>query len=392
MPDLVTITGQSLTNMTTRRSKRVLFLIESLAGGGAEKVLSTLVRYLDPASFHVTVCALVGTGVYVEEVKKHVYFKPVIKDSTTLFGKVKYWLIYKILPPRLSYLLYIPKGNDIEIAFTEGLSTRLISSSNNKKSRKIAWAHTDLMNNHWTLHVYKNQNEETRTYKRFNEIVCVSETVMGSLKTVCPGLNNLLVLHNPVDSAVIIRQAKVNNCVDSVHSKGNRLVSLGRLVPQKGYDRLLPLLKRLHDEGFMFKMVILGEGPERPALEKMMHDWEMDDYVSLIGFLSNPYPYLAASDLFVCPSRSEGYSTAVTEALILGIPVLTTNCSGMTELLDGGKLGCIVDNSDEAIYTSLKALLSDSSLLKRYSDAVVNASSYFSIESLMLPIANFLLR
>ena len=392
MPDLVLITGQSLTNMTTHRSKRVLFLIESLAGGGAEKVLSTLVSHLDPDSFHVTVCALVGTGVYVDEVKKHVDYKPVIKDSTTLLGRVKYWLIYKILPPKLSYLLFIPKGNDVEIAFTEGLSTRLISSSDNKLSRKIAWVHTDLENNHWTLHVYKNQNEEIRAYKMFNEIVCVSETVMGSLKTVCPGLNNLLVLHNPVDSTVIRRQAIENICVDSVQNKGHRLISLGRLVPQKGYDRLLPILKRLHDEGFMFTMVILGEGPERLTLEKMMHDWEMDDYVSLNGFLPNPYPYLAASDLFVCPSRSEGYSTAVTEALILGIPVLTTDCSGMTELLDGGKLGCIVDNRDEAIYASLKALLSDPFLLKRYSDAVENASAYFSIDSLMLPIASFLLR
>lgn len=392
MPDLVLITGLSLTNMTTLRSKRVLFLIESLAGGGAEKVLSTMVRHLDPAFFDVTVCALVGTGVYVDEVKEHVCFKPVIKDPTTLLGKTKYWLIYKIFPPRLSYLLFIPKGNDVEIAFTEGFSTRLMSCSVNKKSRKIAWVHTDLENNHWTLNVYKNQNEETDAYKRFDEIVCVSETVKDSLRTVCHGLENLLVLYNPVDSTVITRLSMANNGVDSFHVRGLRLISLGRLVPQKGYDRLLPILKRLHDERFNFTMIILGEGPERPTLEKMMHDWEMDDYVSLTGFLANPYPYLAASDLFVCPSRSEGYSTAVTEALILGVPVLTTNCSGMTELLDGGKLGCIVDNRDEAIYTSLKALLSDPSLLKRYSDAVENASSYFSIDSLMLPISNFLSR
>ena len=392
MPDLVPITGQSLTNMTTLRSKKVLFLIESLAGGGAEKVLSTLVSHLDSTSFDVTVCALVGTGVYVDQVKKYVRFKPVIKNSSTLLGKVKYWLLYKILPKKLSYYLFIPKGYDVEIAFTEGLSTRLISCSDSKYSRKIAWVHTDLVNNHWTLHVYKKQNEETNTYKRFNEIVCVSETVKDSLKAVCPGLKSILVIHNPVDSAVIIRQATTNHCFDLDRNRGHQLISLGRLVVQKGYDRLLPILKQLHDDGFKFSMTILGDGPERSILEKMIHDWKMDKYVSLVGFVPNPYPYLAASDLFVCPSRSEGYSTAVTEALILGVPVLTTDCSGMTELLDGGKYGCIVDNRDEAIYSSLKELLSNTSLLKRYSDAVKDVSSCFSIDSLMLPIAKLLSR
>ena len=378
--------------METLRSKRVLFLVESLAGGGAEKVLSTLVRHLDSASFSVTVCALVGTGVYVNEVKKYVRFKPVINNSNSLLGKIKYWLIYKILPAKLIYCLFIPKRNDVEIAFTEGLSTRLLSCSNNKKSRKIAWVHTDLVNNHWTLSVYKDQDDETNSYKRFDDIVCVSETVRDSLNTVCPGLNSIHVLHNPVDSTVIKRQATATISVDFVQNHGYRLISLGRLVPQKGYDRLLPILKRLHNEGIMFSMVILGEGPERPNLEKMIHEWDMDKYVKLLGFSPNPYPYLAASDLFVCPSRSEGYSTAVTESLILGVPVLTTNCSGMNELLDGGKYGYIVDNQDEAIYSSLKELLSDPSLLKKYSDAVEYASSCFSIESLMLPIVYLISR
>ena len=205
-----------------------------------------------------------------------------------------------------------------------------------------------------------------------------------------PGLNNLTVLYNPVDGDRVLRLAKEALKSDLFQRGSPTLISIGRLVPQKGYQRLLPILKRLHDEGFGFVMNILGEGPERHALERIISDNDMDGYVRLPGFVSNPYPYLNSSDLFVCSSRSEGYSTAVTEALILGIPVLTTECSGMRELLDGGRYGLMVDNDDEAIYQGIYSFLSDSRLFSTYRSNAKEFADRYSVNSIIKRIEGFL--
>ena len=116
----------------------------------------------------------------------------------------------------------------------------------------------------------------------------------------------------------------------------------------------------------------------------------LDAFVKLLGFHSNPYKYIVQGDLFVCSSRSEGYSTAVTEALILGVPVITTDCSGMMELLKNGECGIITPNDDEAFYQGLKSLLTDASLLEHYRQKAIERGKDFTIESLMKPIEDLL--
>ena len=129
---------------------KLLFLIESLSGGGAEKVLSVLLKHIDKTKFDITLCTIVDTGVYTEEVRKYVKYTSVLGNpcKKSLLGKILYKIlylfIYRILPCQLIYSLFIPKGNDIEIAFVEGFCTKILSYSTNKKAKKIAWVHTDL--------------------------------------------------------------------------------------------------------------------------------------------------------------------------------------------------------------------------------------------------------
>ena len=135
------------------------------------------------------------------------------------------------------------------------------------------------------------------------------------------------------------------------------LISVGRLVPQKGYDRLLKAVKRLHDKGYSFQLTILGDGIERDMLEEYINGNDMHSYVSLPGFVDNPYQEMAASDIFVCSSRAEGFSLVIAEAMALGIPVISTYCSGPNELLQKGKCGMLVDNSENGIYHGLENVL-----------------------------------
>lgn len=345
---------------------RVLFLIESLSGGGAEKVLTVLLRHFNYEKYEVTVCPIVDTGVYRDEVKKYASnYLPVVSYQgnvlSRFWNRIKYKLVYSVLPLKWVYKWFIPQGNTVEIAFCEGYVTKLLAHANSE-SKKIAWIHTDLRDNPWPIQlgVFSDEEAEKDAYSVYDEIVCVSQTVEKSFHDKY-GLNNTCTIYNPIDVDDIRKSAG-----EASHSPNDvmRMISIGRLVPQKGYDRLLKVVERLHGDYESLRLTIVGEGEERGNLEKYISEHQMSSYVSLPGFMENPYAELAASDLFVCSSIAEGYSLVVAEALVLGIPVISTDCSGPNELLGDGEYGLLVENSEEGLYEGIKSVLSDTSLLK----------------------------
>ena len=104
-----------------------------------------------------------------------------------------------------------------------------------------------------------------------------------------------------------------------------------------------------------------------------------EDFVFL-GFQKNPYKYLARSDMFVCASYSEGFSTATTEALVLGVPVVVTDCSGMKEMLGDNEYGIITENNDDALYEGIEKMLTDKELRLRYKEQAEIRGKDFSME------------
>ncbi|NDV60227.1 glycosyltransferase [Bacteroides sp. 519] len=363
-----------------KQKTKVLFFIESLAGGGAEKILFTLVKHIDKEKFDVTVAAVVSTGVYVDQIKEVVKFKSFVKTRNRFLYKVLCKLIYSYLPIQMVYRLFIPQGNDVEVAFCEGFATRLLAHSPHKT--KIAWVHTDLLANPWTQGVaYTLVSEEQKAYSQYNRVICVSDVVKEAVKQKF-GVE-AQTLYNPIDSEEILKESEEFSLPEK---KRFRMVTTGRLVTQKGYDRLVRVVKKLKDEGLVFELWILGEGVQRNELTAYITDNKLSDYIKLWGFISNPYPYMKASDVFVCSSRSEGYSTAVTEAIILGLPVITTLCSGMKELLGNNQYGVIVDNEDMALFEPLKKVISDPHYLNTLAGKARKRRNDFSISSLMQPI------
>lgn len=376
--------------------RKVLFLIESLAGGGAEKVLTTLVQHINKEKFDVTVCAISGGGKYEEIVKEYVAYKAILNEPQTnnvlarLQYTFKHHLVYKWLPLSWVYSLFVPHGNDVEVAFVEGFTTKLLSHSTNRKAKKYAWVHIDLYENHWTRSVYNNIQEEVSTYDRYTKIFGVANTVIEAFQKRFPEvLTPVGTIYNPIDSNQILLKSK--ECVDEVKKEGMLLVSIGRLESQKGYTRLLKIVKKLIEENFEVILWILGDGTERSLLEQYIQENQLQGTVKLLGFQTNPYKYLVKGDLFVCSSLSEGYSTAVTEALILGLPVITTDCSGMAELLKDGESGMITENNEEALYEGMKKIINDAELLSYYKNKAVQRGKDFSIDSLMQPIETLLM-
>jgi len=125
------------------------------------------------------------------------------------------------------------------------------------------------------------------------------------------------------------------------------LTAVGRLAPQKGFDILLHAVRELHLRGYRCRLIMLGEGPERSRLTSLASGLSLRGFVEMPGFVANPYPIIGRSDVFVLASRFEGLPLALMEAHALGIPIVSTDCiAGPREILDGGRCGLLVPVND----------------------------------------------
>ena len=188
----------------------------------------------------------------------------------------------------------------------------------------------------------------------------------------------VITVYNPVNE-MKIKEQSLCNC-SKLSSSSFNVITAGRLTYQKGYDRLVKIHKRLIDEGVIHHLYILGQGEEYESLSQFIKENKLDKTVTLLGFQSNPYIYIKQADLFVCSSRSEGFSTVATEAAILGIPIVTTLCSGMRELLGNSEYGLITENNTDSLYEGLKQMIIDKELYANYQKMIRIKGSEFTIK------------
>lgn len=275
--------------------KKILFVIESLSGGGAEKVLTTTVKNIDKTKFDVTVLTVVKTGVYVKEVEKYCKLISMLPDYEKLkspIAKIKYKLDYKKIyneDCRKIYNEYIKEEYDVEIAFVEGFVTKLVAASSNKNSKKYAWVHIDMMENDHADANYSSIQEEISAYRNYNKIFTVSGYV-GDIFIKKFGNEfeeKMMTQYNPVDSLEIEKKSKEK--LDEEYHAQVKLISIGRLVDQKGYDRLISVVNKLKNKYSNFEIWILGDGEQRNELETYIKQHQLENYFKLKGFKNNPY-------------------------------------------------------------------------------------------------------
>ena len=353
---------------------KILFFIENLSAGGAEKVLQNLVNNMDSEKFDITVQTVwkgSPEGFLNENIKyKYIY------HTYSKINNYKYRLGALL---KTIYPLHIKDDYDIEVAYLECGATKVISTSTNKKAKKVAWVHCDLSKKISNISEFKKKS--VNWYKKFNKIVCVSKDVENSFKSIYGDEFDTQVLYNVIDD-ISIREKATDAIEDFTFDKSiPTIVSVGRLSTQKRFDRLIEAHKLLSDQGISNRLLIIGEGDERATLEQLINASGTQETVTLAGFKSNPYPYIKNADLLVCSSDYEGFSSFVAEGLILGKAIVTTNCTGMEELLGDSQYGIITECNEKALADGIKSLLSDKGLKDAYERKATERSKAFSIES-----------
>lgn len=378
--------------------KKVMFMTNSLNGGGAEKVLQTLLANLDYCKYDVTLYSMHRENIAELNYPSRIHYKVVFDRYTgknalrryvrEFIGKVK-GKLFNTVPSKLFYALYFHEKYDVEIAFIEGESTKIISGSTNRQSKKYAWVHIDLQQNPWTDFLYQSVEDERAHYEAFDKILCVSESVRSAfLSKYSVSPEKVAVQYNPIDRAEILRKAQLP--CEVAGKTMFRMIAVGRLVNQKGFDRLIKVAAKLRDDGLQFELLILGEGENRPLLEELIQRLGLENVVYLLGFHTNPYSIMATGDLLVCSSRSEGFSTVVTEGVILGLPVVSTDCAGIREIFGPAQCGVITENSSEDLYAALKKILDAPQQLKRFREETARRGEYFSLSNTMRCVESIL--
>lgn len=335
--------------------KKVLIMIPTLLGGGAEKVLVDILNNLSVENYDINLHLIQNEGYYFDNLNNNInvksYFTPSKNKKIRFFQLVILYKYIKYFPKRF-YKKFIKEEFDVEIAFLEGAATKIISNSTNNKSKKIAWVHSDLLNNHWTRRMYK-KNEEYSCYKKFNDIVFVSEDARKAFNRLFNCIkNNKRVILNPIFKDEILEKSNQFDIKFDTFT----ILSVGRLDEQKGYDRLIRAHSKIYSK-YPHRLIIIGEGNQKIELENLIDELNVSNSVMLTGFLKNPYPYIKAADLIVSSSRVEGYPLALLESICLEKPIVATNITGNREILDNGKYGIICDNSILGIEEGISKIL-----------------------------------
>lgn len=364
---------------------KVLFLIPNLGHGGAEKVLVNLVNHMDWKKFQITVMALYDEGINRASLAQHIEYKACFKRS---FTGVSHFL--KLLSPEQLYRHLIHEHFDIVVSYLEGQTARIVSGCWDNAVKLVSWIHVEQHTAKNAARAFRSVKEMNQCYQKFDQTVCVSKFVMQDLLSIV-SVKNCTVLYNTVESERI-RTLADEAVKDVTFSKGEcNICSVGTLKPSKGFDRLIRVHDRLRKDGFPVHTYILGEGPEEKKLKSLATFLGDEETISFLGYQTNPYKYVKKCDLMICSSFAEGFSTAATEALIVGTPVCTVEVSGMKEMLgQNNEYGVVTENNEDALYLGVKSLLRDSKQLAYYKMKAIQRGRAFSTENTVEKVENML--
>lgn len=367
--------------------KKILFMIPDLSVGGAEKVLVNLVNNMDYLEFDISVLTLFSGGVNEMFLKPHIKlkscFRRVFRGNSQIF---------KLFSPQKLFKIFIKEKYDIIVSYLEGPTARIVSGCTDVDTKLVSWIHIEQHTKKLASYSFRSYKEAKLCYEKYNNTVCVSKYVKEDFKNIFDFNGKLDVLYNTVETNKIINLSKesINDFI--LKSNEIKICSVGKLTKNKGCHKLVRILKRLRESNLDVHLFFLGIGPEEEYLRNYAETNGLTSYITLLGYQTNPYKYIKKCDLLVCSSSAEGFSTAATEALILGVPVCTVEVSGMKEMLgENNEYGIVTENSEDALYEGIKKMLTTPNMLDDYSKKALERGKMFSTEKTVKAVEEMLL-
>ena len=364
--------------------KRILFVIDSLGVGGAEKSLVTLLNLLDYSRYEVDLQLFSYGGIFEQFLPKEVHVLPALDYDAFLKKSILQQLLQpKKLRTRLHYSLLIRRSNlnhsdrariywdtigecismskkryDVAIGYGQNVPTFYVIDKV-RATKKYCWVNC-------IFHLEgDNKRYQQRFYKAADGIAIVSEDAYKHFTGVYPEyVNKMSVILDLYDASMIQSMSELPS--DKPIKKDLPVImTAGRLnKPQKGYDLALEAAKILRDRGVKFRWYAIGDGPYRGEMERYIVDNQLGEYFILLGFTANPYSYMRQCDIYVQTSRHEGFGLTIAEARILNRPVVCTNFEACTMQMIDGKNGLISSFDPNDIADAIERLMNDQELYK----------------------------
>lgn len=383
---------------------RIFILLPGLPIGGMERAAVTLANALAMRHHDVTLATYsLGDDPMASELDAKVRFIRKGLKPHPIMGRIPY-IRHKFYDdgmwetrttPEKLYKYYVgDERYDVEIAFFRGLSIKTLSAKRGKQRLpiRLAWVHNDFTKAiGWNCN-FKDTEAVRRAYASYNQVICVSNQARQGFISTLGDTGNLNTIYNllPIED---IRRKGVMQPEKIIPMHKFNIVIIGRLQDShKGQCRLIDAVSDLQNKGIDIGLTLVGGGPDEELIERHIRDIRADGYVYSTGSQRNPYPYIKRADLLVCASYYEGYNLTVAESLILGTPVLSTRCTGPVEILDNGKYGMIVENSNESLKEGLHKLATDPGLLNHYKKMAVERRSFFDEEKIISQIEDLITR
>ena len=369
--------------------KSVLFIMPSLPGGGAEKVLIEILRHIDYKQYNVSLFLEYKEGVYLQDVPDKVSILALHGPNNLWFQRLHRRLVergwyapfHELVYRRMFLSLLRGKRSDTIISFMEGSAVKFHSYIFDKGKRNISWVHIDFQQKHWSLDFFRDAEDERQCYEKMDKIIFVSNDAKTGFDSLFHlSAEKYAVHYNIIDADRIRRLSQM--CTAEQKNKFT-ICMLGRLNTQKRHDRAISVAKTLKELGYDFELWIIGDGELREKLENQIIEAGLQDVVKLKGFINPPYSMLAQADIFLNTSEAEGFSLVVAEAFCLGIPVVSTNVSGPRELLGDSEYGILTSQEEKDIASAVRTMMDNSLLRKHYSVMSLTRSQMFNVDASM---------
>ncbi len=377
--------------------KKLLFVMSSLDSGGGERSLLTLLTLLDHERYDVDLFLFDRSGLFFDMLPERVNLLPHSRDYTDftlpfaasikalakrgrfslLLDRIRYTRAlrryadrslmadakaWRFLRPAL------PKNDadyDAVIGYLEGNPDYYAAECVNAKKR-IVWIHSDYGK------LPADAASDLAFFEKADRLVAVSPECAASLRAAFPTLADKVTVIENVTSPAVIRALAAAGAAPEFTPDRPCLLTVGRMAPPKGYELALDAAAKLKADGVRFCWFAIGRGELKEQIEQAIAEKQLGDCFLLLGERANPYPYLAACDVYVQPSRYEGKSIALDEAKCFAKPIVATKFSTVFDQLADGKTALLADMNGNAIAEQIERLLADETLKTRLTEALKN--------------------